>query len=184
MGTNARKANSDTREALKQLPYLAGALKAPRITEAAARLADQVRDAGWTHEQYLDTVLDREIAAHNASGAQLRIRAAGFGNRNRQQENDRGVRLGRPTRPGPPSTGKAHLATGMGIAAAHHGHRVLFATAPEWVTRLTDAPCAGRLPQDLARLRRYGLITVDEVSLHEVLAASSNSSRSATNTPR
>nr|WP_281023770.1 ATP-binding protein [Nakamurella multipartita] len=60
-------------------------------------------------------------------------------------------------------TGKTHLATGLGIAAANHGHRVLFATATEWVTRLTDAHRAGRLPQELARLRRYGLIIVDEV---------------------
>ena len=52
---------------------------------------------------------------------------------------------------------------GLGIAAANHGHRVLFATATEWVTRLTDAHRAGRLPQELARLRRYGLIIVDEV---------------------
>jgi hypothetical protein len=33
-------------EALKQLTYLASALKAPRITEAAGRLADHARDAG------------------------------------------------------------------------------------------------------------------------------------------
>ena len=63
---------------LKQLTYLAAALKAPRITEAAARLADHARDAGWTHEEYLAAVLDREVAARNASGAQLRIRAAGM----------------------------------------------------------------------------------------------------------
>ena len=55
------------------------------------------------------------------------------------------------------------LATGLGIAAAHHGHRVLFATATEWVTRLTDAHRAGRLPAELVRLRRYGLIIIDEV---------------------
>ena len=64
---------------------------------------------------------------------------------------------------GPPGTGKTHLATGLGIAAANHGHRVLFATATEWVTRLTDAHRAGRLPHELARLRRYALIIVDEV---------------------
>ena len=55
------------------------------------------------------------------------------------------------------------LAVGLGIAAANHGHRVLFATATEWVTRLTEAHRAGRLPNELARLRRYGLIIVDEV---------------------
>ncbi len=65
-------------ESVKQITYLATALKAPRITEAAARLADQARDAGWTHEDYLAAVLEREVSARNASGARLRIRAAGF----------------------------------------------------------------------------------------------------------
>jgi hypothetical protein len=46
--------NGDT---FKQLRYLAAALKAPRITEAAERLAAQARDAGWTHEDYLAAVL-------------------------------------------------------------------------------------------------------------------------------
>ena len=64
-------------DAAKQIHYLAGALKAPRITEAAARLADQARDAGWSFEDYLAAVLEREVSARNASGAQLRIRAAG-----------------------------------------------------------------------------------------------------------
>jgi DNA replication protein DnaC len=68
-----------TPESVKQIHYLAGALKAPRITEAAQRLADQARDAGWTHEDYLAAVLEREVSARNASGAQLRTRAAGFG---------------------------------------------------------------------------------------------------------
>src|SRR3954470_10353700 len=74
----AANSNSDATEALKQLTYLAAALKTPRITEAAGRLADHARDAGWTHEEYLAAVLDREVAARNASGAQLRIRAAGL----------------------------------------------------------------------------------------------------------
>src|SRR5215217_8554687 len=65
-------------DAVKQIHFLAAALKAPRIVEAAERLADQARDAAWTHEDYLAAVLEREVSARNASGAEQRIRAAGF----------------------------------------------------------------------------------------------------------
>ncbi len=64
---------------------------------------------------------------------------------------------------GPPGTGKTHLSIGLGIAAAQHGHRVLFATAVDWVARLQAARQRGRLAAELARLRRYALLIVDEV---------------------
>ena len=168
-------------EAIKQITYLAGALKAPRITEVATRLADQARDASWTHEDYLAAVLEREVSARNASGAHLRIRAAGFPARKTLEDFDfdaqpavrqqiaalaSGAFLTEARNIvllGPPGTGKTHLATALGIAAAGHGQRVLFATATDWVTRLADAHRAGRLAHELAKLRRYGLIVVDEV---------------------
>ena len=146
-------------DAVKQITYLAAALKAPRIIDAATRLADQARDAGWTHEDYLAAVLEREVSARNASGAELRIRAAGFGSRKTLEDFDwdaqpairqqvgalasggflteaRNVVLLRP-----PGTGKTHLATALEIVAARHGQP----------------------PAELAKLRRYGLIIVDEV---------------------
>ena len=64
---------------------------------------------------------------------------------------------------GPPGTGKTHLATALGVAACRQGHRVLFATATEWVTGLNEAHDRGRLAAELTRLRRYALIIVDEV---------------------
>ena len=60
-----------------------------------------------------------------------------------------------------PGPGKTHLAIGLGIKAAQAGHRVLFATATEWVTRLQAAHHAGRLADELTRLSRYGLLIVD-----------------------
>jgi hypothetical protein len=49
------------------------------------------------------------------------------------------------------------------LRASQLGHRVLFATAIDWVARLQAAHQGGRLPQELVRLRRYGPIIVDEV---------------------
>jgi DNA replication protein DnaC len=51
----------------------------------------------------------------------------------------------------------------LAVQAARRGHRVLFATAAQWVTRLADAHAAGQLQAELVRLGRYPLIVVDEV---------------------
>src|SRR5690242_16802286 len=130
-----------TLESVKQIRYLAAALKAPRITESAQRLADQARDAGWTHEDYLAAVLEREVSARSASGAQLRIRAAGFPARKTLEDFDfdaqpairqqiaalaSGAFLTEARNIvllGPPGTGKTHMAISLGITAARYGHR-------------------------------------------------------------
>jgi hypothetical protein len=47
---------------------------------------------------------------------------------------------------GPPGAGKTHLAIGLAIRACQAGHRVLFATAAQWVARLAEAHHAGARP--------------------------------------
>ena len=172
---------SAPREAAKRVSYLASALKAPRIADVASRLAEEARSAKWDYEDYLVAVLEREVSARAASGAQLRIRAAGLPGRKTLEDFDFDVQptarseIGalasgaylREARNvvllGPPGTGKTHLASGLAIAAAHQGQRVLFASASEWVTRLSDAHRHDRLGTELQRLRRYPLLVVDEV---------------------
>ena len=81
-------------ESSKQISYLAAALKAPRVAEAASRLAIQARDANWSFEDYLAAVLEREVSARGASGAELRIRAAGLPTRKSLEDFDFDVQSG------------------------------------------------------------------------------------------
>jgi DNA replication protein DnaC len=140
------------------------------------------RTCSPAHEEFLAACLQREVAARESHGGEGRIRAARFPARKSLEEFDfdhaRALKrdliahLGTldfvTARDnviflGPPGTGKTHLATGLGLRATQLGHRVLFATAIDWVARLQAARQNGRLPQELVKLRRYGLIIVDEV---------------------
>ena len=63
----------------------------------------------------------------------------------------------------PSGTGKSHLSIALGIRACLAGHRVAFATAAQWVDRLSAAHDAGRLQDELRRLGRVPLVVIDEV---------------------
>jgi DNA replication protein DnaC len=165
-----------------ELVFLTRALKAPTLRQSVARLAERARAEGWSHEEFLAACLQREVAAREAHGGEGRIRQARFPARKSLEEFDfdhaRGLKreqvahlgtldfvAGRENVVflGPPGTGKTHLAIGLGMRACQAGHRVLFATAAEWVARLADAHAAGRLQAELTRLGRYPLLVVDEV---------------------
>lgn len=171
-----------TNKPAADLAYLCRALKAPSLAQSIERLAERARAESWTHEEFLAACLEREVAARQSNGGELRIRAARFPARKTLEEFDfdhqRSLKrdviahLGAldfvEARDnivflGPPGTGKTHLATGISIRACQAGHRVLFATAAEWVDRLAHAHTAGRLHAELTRLGRYPLIVIDEV---------------------
>lgn len=103
---------SGTKETVGQIEYYSRAMKAPRIREAATRLAEQAREAGWTHEEYLAAVLSREVAAREASGAEARTRAAGFPARKSLED------FSFDHQPGLKRDTIAHLATGSFLTEA------------------------------------------------------------------
>ena len=64
---------------------------------------------------------------------------------------------------GPPGVGKTHLAIALGVKAAEAGHRVLFLTLEELMTRLKRAAQENRLERQLQQLVYPKLLIIDEI---------------------
>ncbi|MFZ2512192.1 MAG: IS21-like element helper ATPase IstB [Gordonia sp. (in: high G+C Gram-positive bacteria)] len=171
--------SSDTAAALA---YLARALKTPTIAKVWEQMAATARSDGWSHEEYLAAVLQRQVADREASGTRIRIGGAHFPamktledfNADHQPSLRRDVLAHLATMTfvpkaenvillGPPGVGKTHLGIGLGIKACQAGFPVAFDTATGWADRLTRAHRDGRLEHELKRLRRYKLLIIDEV---------------------
>ncbi len=159
---------------IAELTHLCRALKAPAAARALPNLAERARAEEWSYERFAEALLATEVASREASGGELRIRAARFPARKSLEEFDfafaRGIRKAEVLHLaqldflharenvvllGPPGTGKTHLAIAIAIRACLSGQRVAFATATEWVARLAEAQRAGRLGEEIARLGAF-----------------------------
>jgi DNA replication protein DnaC len=163
-----------------ELTFLARELKAPLIASTFAGLADQAREQGWSHEEYLAAVLGRQVASRAVNGTRMRISAARFpqiktmadftlahvptGTRDVIAHLATTTLIARRENVvllGPPATGKTHLAIALAVAAAEATYPVAFDSATNWITRLAEAHARGNLAKELKRLNRYRVLVTD-----------------------
>ncbi|MGD0715643.1 MAG: ATP-binding protein, partial [Gaiellaceae bacterium] len=142
----------------ERLPFLLAKLKAPRVLERLEQTAALAREQAWPYERFLETLLEAEVFARDASGARMRIRHAAFPalktledfNWSAQPSAEKPLMLhlaqlawieeaGNVCFLGPPGTGKTHCAIALALKACERGHRAAFATTQEWVSRLEQA---------------------------------------------
>jgi hypothetical protein len=62
----------------ERLPYVLSKLKAPRALERLEQTAALAREQDWPYERFLETLLEAEVFARDASGARMRIRHTAF----------------------------------------------------------------------------------------------------------
>src|SRR5438874_756868 len=165
-----------------ELTHLFRELKAPAAARALPKLTERARAEEWSYERFAQALLSTEVLAREAHGGEGRIKSARFPARKTLEEFDftfqRSVKktviehLGQldflharenVIMLGPPGTGKTHLAIAISIRACLAGQRVQFATATEWVARLSEAKRQDNLEAELRRLSFIPLLVVDEV---------------------
>jgi DNA replication protein DnaC len=157
-------------------------LKLPTVGREALRLAAEASRQPVTPLAYLVNVLTLELAEREERRAARRIKAAGFPLPKTLESFDfqraphlpearlRELATGTYLLHAEPilflgerGTGKTHLATALGMAAAQAGHAVRFVTAAQLVTELIEARDAPDLNRLVGRYSRVEVLILDEL---------------------
>ena len=157
-------------------------LKLPTVAREAERLAEEAARQGIDPLGYLQQLLEQEASVRNERRAIRRTKEAGFplvktleGFDFRRNPGLPEAQLRRLTDGhyidtaecvifvGDPGTGKTHLATALGVAAAEQGRRVRFVTAGRLVNELMESRDALELSRVVGRYARVDLLILDEL---------------------
>ena len=159
-------------------------LQWPRATECFAPLADEAKEAGWSHVEYLGRVAAEQAAATMNRRLAARLRYARFPFRRTIDDFDFSfqpsidkklvedlatLRFIEEKRPivwlGQPGCGKTHLAVALAVLAVEAGYRGYFTTADDMVRQLLAARRDGNFAHKLRTYTAPTVLVVDDVGL-------------------
>lgn len=167
-----------------RLELMLAELRLPTVRRLAGQVCAQSDREGWPAHRLLEALLEHELAEreqrrldrHRAeSGLSPDKRLSGFdfaavpsvskaqvmALAEGHEWLDRGANV---LLFGPPGVGKSHLVCALGHALIDAGRRVLFTRCSDLVQRLQAARRDLRLPQELAKLERFDLLILDDLS--------------------
>ena len=167
-----------------RLPLMLAELRLPTIKRLWSALAEQSNREGWPAERFLGMLLQQEVHeretrrlararldSHLPPGKSLAsfdfssVPAISKAHVMALAEADGWLAQGHNLLAfGPPGVGKTHLIAGIGHALIDHGYKVLFVRTSELVQRLQAARRDLRLPSELAKLDRFDLLILDDLS--------------------
>lgn len=167
-----------------RLPIMLTELRMPTMKRLWAQIAEQSNREGWPAERFLSVLLSHEMAERETRRlARARADSQLPAGKNLDQfdfsavpsvskahvmalaEADSWLAQGHNLLAfGPPGVGKTHLLAAIGHALIDRGHRVLFIRTSELVQRLQAARRDLRLPAELAKLDRFELLILDDLS--------------------
>ncbi len=159
-------------------------LRLPTIKRVAGDLCAQSDTEGWPAHRLLEALLEHEINEREARRIDRHRNESGLSPGKRLSSFDfsavpsvskaqvmaltegtewidRGANV---LLFGPPGVGKSHLVSALGHALIDAGRRVLFTRCSDLVQRLQAARRDLRLPQELAKLDRFDLLILDDLS--------------------
>mgnify|MGYP003376529319 FL=1 len=156
-------------------------LKLATIREVAPELLLTAKTQRWAPEEVLRALVEREIAARDASNQRARLKAAGFPVVKTIEEFDLAASsIPAPTWAylaslewvaatenlaliGPAGTGKSHTLIALGHAAVTAGHKVKYLTAADLIETLYRGLADNTVGKTIEGLLRHDLLLVDEV---------------------
>lgn len=157
-------------------------LKMPSIARGFEDVARDAREHGWSHEEFLKTILENEVHSRAESVVRQRLASARFPEMKTLEDFDLKQAAGVEPRlvqelagcdwiesarnlilAGPIGTGKTHLAIALGVEAARKKFRVCFFRAADLVRQLVEARDQRELGLLQRKLRRANLLIVDEL---------------------